>query len=384
MRVLHVVGASKYGGGADVISSLCKMARQQGIDPYVLTTDPQAQKRWRKLNIKVVDFPGIERPIRPWKDWWDTERLTAYLRRNRFEIVHTHVTKGGLIGRLAAKRAGIPVIIHHAHAFLLGVYGHPLIDRLIAEIEKVAAHWCDLIITTSSKEKEKAMQFRITDPERIVVVNNGIPDPDPDQEMKDRQTIRDDLKAAAGDVICAYVGRVEHSKGHGVYLDALVKLYQRNPSLPLKTWIVGTGDDIEKYRAQARANGLEDRVVFNGFWEDVSAIVQGADFFCLPSFREGLSISTLEAIRAGLPCVVTDIRGMAEIFHDDSAALKCPVRDPDRLADLLLEITQNGARRAAMGEKARQLFLDRFTEKRFMEQVWEQGYRLILEQKGLL
>jgi len=93
MRVLHVVGSSKFGGASRVILSLCNMARYNNIEPYVLVSNPENQKYYRKNNIGVVDFKGIDRPIRPWKDFYDTLRLASYLKQNKFDIVHTHTIK---------------------------------------------------------------------------------------------------------------------------------------------------------------------------------------------------------------------------------------------------------------------------------------------------
>ena len=117
IRVLHIVGASQYGGGFSVIFSLCRMAREKGIEPFVLTSDPVGQQECKRRGITVIAFAGIERAIRPWKDFHDGRRLATYLAQERFEIVHTHTSKGGMIGRYAASRAKVPAVFHTVHGF---------------------------------------------------------------------------------------------------------------------------------------------------------------------------------------------------------------------------------------------------------------------------
>ena len=383
MRVLHIVGSSKYGGGYVVIFSLCKMAREHGIEPFILTSDPIAIKESEKRGISEVQFHGIDRPIRPWKDWWDAHRLTTFLKANQFDIVHTHTTKGGIIGRLAANKAGVPVIIHHAHAFPFHPFNRLIITRIYIIVERQAAKWCDLIVTTSNDEAREAVRFKVCKVDKIIVANNGIIDTN-SSNIFDSQNLRTEFNCTPDDVVCTVVGRVEHLKGHGTVLNAVSKILYRNPSLPLKLWIVGDGDDLEFFKLKAKSMGIADNVIFTGFRNDVSNILHSSDIFCLPSLREGLSIALLEAMSVGLPCVVSDIRGMRDIFQDNTEAILFSSENYDALALSLERLITSEGLRLNMGKSARMLFERRFTEDIYIDKVWQCAYKPLLKAKELL
>ena len=140
MRVLHIVGDSKYGGGSYIILRLAQMARAAGWEPWVLTTDPVFQQVLAENALAYTDCTLVPREIHPYRDLRALQQLTAYLRANRFDIVHTHTSKGGFIGRCAAWRAGVPAIIHTVHGFAFHEQSHPLQVRLYAAIAVSYTH----------------------------------------------------------------------------------------------------------------------------------------------------------------------------------------------------------------------------------------------------
>jgi glycosyltransferase involved in cell wall biosynthesis/ribosomal protein S18 acetylase RimI-like enzyme len=367
-RVLHVVGDSRFGGAATIILGLARSAREEGWEADILTTDPTFQEAVRRDGFGVINLDVIRRPIRP---LWDIAGLLAllkFLRTERYDLVHTHTSKGGFVGRVAARLAGVPAIIHTVHGFAFHESSRGFVRFAYSTLERLASYFCDRIVAVSHFHREWAVRLRICDPQKIVAIPNGIAEPQMDNAA-DRDEFRCRLGVREGDLLLLTVSRLAADKGIEYLLEAVAMLPAGNRRLVFT--IAGDGPARDKLVRVAAALGVADRVVFLGFRNDVGALLAAADIVVLPSVREGLSISLLEAMAAGKAIVATSIGSQREVAAlGDIISLARP-GDAGSLKNAIIAVAADPARMSRMAANARTVYELHYTEHRMLSRYRE-------------
>lgn len=384
-RLLHVIGSSKFGGAYEIIFALCDLAREQGIDPYVLTTDPEGQRHCRKRDIPVVDLAGIDRPIRPWKDLWVSLRLARFLRRNRFDLIHTHVSKGGVIGRFAARLARTSAgVIHTHHGLTVHEGNSRWYIAFFAAVERRVSKWCDLAILLTESDAAFNRRRKFIPESKTVVIANGIPDPMSDPAVG---TSRSDVLRELGlSESPWYIGnfcRLSAVKNLGQWLRALAELSEVD-GRPVHGLIAGDGEEREDLEELAESLGIADRVHFLGFRRDRLALMKACDIFLTTSRSEGMSISVLEAMGLGMGIVATDVRGNRDCLRDRQDGLLVPYLDPVATAAACRELLEDPALLGALEESARNRFEQSYGVEVMKANTWKHAYVPVLASHGVL
>ncbi len=381
MKILHIVGSSKFGGIYIGISIECQMAREHGIEPYVLTTDPMAEDLYAQNKIRVVKFEGIDRPIRPWKDWVDARRLERYLCENRFEIVHTHTSKGGMIGRYAAWRAGVPAIIHTAHSFAIHEFSSVWARHAVAFLEGRAARWCDRLVVLNTHDEEFARKF--CDPEKLFRLPNAIPTNRIGVlERADRERLRRQVGIPGEAWVIGNICRLTLAKNLGQFLQVLAKL-RAVRGRPVYGVLIGEGELSESLKETAKRLGVGDRVFFLGFRSDAVNWLLAMDVFLSTSRWEGMSRSLLEAMAAGKPVIATSIKGNRDCLIDGENGLLVPVDDIGATVRACRKVLEDGEFASTLGRRASDSFVASYSETVFIRNMWERIYLPVLEHKKL-
>lgn len=377
MRVLHIVGNSAFGGGSIIILRLAQLAHNQGWHVDVLCTDPRFQEELQRAGIGVVDLGVIWRDIRPIRDLRGLHRLYRFLKRNPYDLVHTHTSKAGFVGRLAAHVAGIRSICHSVHGFAFHEASPPNEIRFYALLERLAARWCGRIITVSEFHRQWALRLGIGDERKVVAIPNGIP-LERVTTAADRERVRASLGAAPDDVVLVTIGRLAAQKGIEYLLQAMTAV-ARGTERNVLLWLPGDGPLRPELEQMARDLAISDRVRFPGFRNDVGALLAASDIAVLPSLREGLSIALLEAMAAGKPIVATTIGSNHEVTCEGEAALLVPPGDPQCLALAITQLIAEPLQAQRLAASARKIYLHRYTEP-FMWKLYETEYRALAEE----
>ncbi len=364
LKVLHIVGESRYGGAARIILGLGHVAQAEGWQVDILTTDPVFQQAVRHDGLGLVNLDVIRREIRPLWDLGGLVRLHRFLRRNPYHIVHTHTSKGGFVGRLAARLAGVPVIVHTAHGFAFHEGSPARTLRFYSALERFASRWCDRIVSVSEFHRQWAIQLGMCSPGRISAIPNGIADPARTTSVK-VQELRRQMRVQSSDLLILSISRLAPEKGIEYLIEAAVTM----PALGRRIQIVIAGDGPARARLEELAAnlGVADRVTFIGFRQDVGDLLAASDLVVLPSLREGLSIALLEAMAAGKPIIATSIGSQREVASQADMARLAPPADALSLCESILRLAGDPARMVRLGNNARAVYEKFYTEAGMLE-----------------
>jgi glycosyltransferase involved in cell wall biosynthesis len=328
----------------------------------------------------------MTRRLTPFPDVLSLLRLWRLFRSRRFTVVHTHNPKPGLLGQVAARMAGVPVVVNTLHGF----YFHERMAwparALFVASEKVAALCSDVILSQNPEDVATAIRLRIARPDQIRLLGNGIDLRrfDPRRLFPEtRNRVRTALGVGRDVPVVGFVGRLVAEKGVRDLLMAAAIVAHRCPTV--RFLLVG-GVDAEKPDRMtpevAREMGLGDVCVFTGVRQDMPEIYRAMDVFTLPSYREGFPRAPLEAAAMRLPCVVTDVRGCRQAVAHARTGLLVPAGDVEALADALVALIEDPILAARFGEEGRRRALLEFDERRVFATVLAE-YERLLADKGL-
>ncbi len=358
-KLLHIAGDSKFGGGSVVVQQLALLAKTMGWQVDCLTTDPVFQDVLRCSGIGVVPLDVIRRPIGPINDLRGLGRLSSFLKSHRYDLVHTHSSKAGFIGRRAAWGAGVPGVIHTVHGFAFHEESSPLSLWAYSSLERMAARWCHRIVTVSNYHREWASRLRIGNHSQLVAIPNGISE-ERVVANRPREVVRRSWSVSDDELVLLSTGRLAQQKGLEYLIEAVPILAARL-ARRFRVVIAGEGPLKDSLNARAHRLGVQDRVLFLGFQWHVGDLLGAADLVVLPSLWEGLSIALLEAMAAGKPIVTTDIGSNCEATRHGDGALLVPTKSPSALAEALIQLVEDPLKAEALGREGRGLYIKHYT-----------------------
>jgi glycosyltransferase involved in cell wall biosynthesis len=376
LKLLHVIGDSCFGGAGRIILRLGQIAKAEGWQVDVLTTDPVFQRTVRQNGLGLVNMDVVRREIHPLWDLAGLVRLSNFLRREHYGIVHTHTSKGGFVGRLAAQLAGVPVVVHTAHGFAFHERSPRSARIFYSTLERIASHWCNRIVSVSEFHRRWALELRICDSSKIVAIPNGI------AALANPEVPRAELRRQLGvrnsDLLVLSMARLAPDKGLEYLVEAAAILLHTERQFQIV--ITGDGPLRAQLEELTRNLGVADWVTFAGFREDVSDLLAASDLVVLPSLREGLSIALLEAMAAGKPIIATSIGSHKELASQAEIARLVPPADAPALCEAILQVARDANLMARLSTNARSLFEARYTEETMLN-AYEQLYFDLLREK---
>lgn len=381
LRLLQIIGDSKFGGDSVIICDWLKMLESRGFEVTLLATDKPVVKLAQEQGINVWTFKGIQRTINPFVDIPAILRL-AWALRGKYDVVHTNTTKGGAVGRLAAWLARIPVILHTVHGFAFHEFSGKLSTFAVGFVERVLTRMSDRVIFVNDFDRMCAIKMGIVPEHKAVSVYNGVSEErlNPGLSVNRGDLLRD-LNLDEDTFLCVNVGRLAEQKGLRYLFEALGIVRRKMPEFKIHQVMIGEGELYEQSQEWIKEYGIADRVHFLGFRTDALRWTGGADAFVLSSLWEGHSITLLEAMGCGTPIIATDIKGNRESITNELDGLLVQPADAESLAAGIMRLASDRDFAQQMGDRARKTFVERFTLKHMLDNTWNVYEKLLCEKK---
>ena len=385
MHVVHYITRLIVGGAQE--NTLLTVEDQQHLfgDQVTLVTGPglgpegslEDRARAGKLDLRIID--ASRRSINPWRDWQTYRQLVRLLREIQPDLLHTHSSKAGIIGRAAAARLKLPCV-HTVHGAAFHVGQSAFAFKLYQWLERRAAPATDKYISVSDAMTEQYVRAAIAPREKFVTVYSGF-DVEPFlQAPRPPQQVREELGLKPEDVVIGKVARLFPLKGHEFLVRAAKSVVQRCPNV--RFLLVGDGILRSQIEAELTASGIRDRFVFAGLVPptQVPELIHAMDIVVHTSVWEGLARVLPQGLIAGKPVVSYDIDGAREVVIPDETGFLLPPRSIVELSAALCELANNADLRRRLGETGRTRFTDQFRHQTMTRQI-RQVYADVLKNR---
>jgi glycosyltransferase involved in cell wall biosynthesis len=354
-HVLQVIGNSTFGGATRVILAISRGLKAAGYRVSVLTSDPRTQEVFAGIGATVIPCRHYVRQVSPVRDALAVAETRHLCRLYDIDVLHTHTSKGGAVGRLAAWSLGLPVV-HTVHGFSFHEFSSAWTKSLFSTVEWALAPLTTRMVLINSDEQRLVRHHDWLPRERTRLIVNGIPIP----PLPPAPTSHE------GCPHLVTVGRLSVQKGYRYLLGAMPAVLERFPHARLS--IVGDGEERARLEALTAELGLAQAVTFTGFQTDPLAWLGKAHVAVSSSLWEGLPIAVLEMMAARRPIVATACRGTRDVLTHGEHALLVPPADPDALAQAIIGMLSHEPRAHAIAEAARAHLEDGYTESRMVQE----------------
>lgn len=382
-KVLHII-TRLILGGAQENTLFTVEGMDKDVYDVTLATGPalgpegSLVRRAKKADIDFVVIPEMRREVNPILDTVSLIKLYRLIKKERYDIVHTHSSKAGILGRLAAKIAGTKIIIHTIHGLPFYKYQNRLLNLFYILLEKWAALFTDKIIVVADAMTEQSLAVNLAPPEKFITIHSGM-------EIEQFASLRLDVKQLKIKLgippeapVVGKIARLSPLKGHEYLVEAARQIVDKVPQT--RFLIVGDGilkatiiDSIEKA-------GLKDNFVFTGLVppEKIPELIQAMDMLVHVSLREGLARTLPQALASAKPVISFDVDGAREVVINDKTGYLIKAEDTAALAEKTIYLLSNPDKVAQMGLAGQQLVREAFTVEKMVGDI-EKVYQKKLE-----
>jgi glycosyltransferase involved in cell wall biosynthesis len=389
IRVLHLITHLGVGGAQDNTLITVKQHSRQRYQVHLASGQDYTdwEERGRASADAFFSFPDLCRAVQPQADVRALNKLTDLIRSHQYHVVHTHSAKAGTLGRIAARRARVPVVVHTFHSFGWQVartahtrpwqrYASSAKKAFYVLIERYAASLSDALITVSELNRQEAIDLNVAPPEKLTTIYSGI-DLSRFKVDIDRVEKCHSLGLAPNGPVIGTIGRLSTQKAPLDFVAAAKIVLQQRPDAQFI--MVGDGPLAAEVH---QAIGDEPRIHMLGQRDDVPEILSILDLFVLSSLWEGLGRALTEAMIVGVPVAATAVDGVPELVIHQQTGLLSPPGDPGRLAENTMWLLDHPEEGQRMKDHARDRVVPTFGAERMVGQI-EALYERLLAEKGL-
>ena len=384
MKICHIITRMIVGGAQENTLLTIKGHIEKGHEVVLVTgfspgREGELLKNVEMPDFKIVEIPEMVRELSPLKDYQALRKLRAYFKEEKFDVVHTHSSKAGIIGRIAARQAGVPVVVHTVHGQAFHAYEKPWKKLLYITAERIAAKYCDKIYAVAQAMIDQCVDAKVAPREKYMVVYSGM-DTAAFVNAKRDSVLREKLGIPENAKVIATVARLFPQKGYEEMLPAAAQLVKEFPDLHFLP--VGDGPMFDELQKEIARLGMSDRFHFAGLVppHKVCDYIAQADLLWHLSLHEGLPRAVVQALAVGIPAIGYKLDGTPEVVLNGETGFVTPPQDVDAVFRYSSQLLCDSALRKQMGEKGRELVVERFAWRR-MADILEKEFLMLLKEK---
>ena len=383
-RIVRIINRFNLGGITYNVSLLTKYLEPEYetilIGGVKQKSEESSEFILEQLGIKPVIIPEMSRQINLPDDVVAYRKISRIIRDFKPDIVHTHAAKAGALGRLAAFRNNVPVIVHTYHGHIFHSYFNSVKTKIFLGIERYLAKRSDVIIALSeNQKKELTTMHRVCEPEKMRVIPLGF---DlgrfyTDVEIK-RKFFREKYLVEENEIAIGIIGRIVPVKNHALFIHSLKSVLEKT-SKNIKAFIIGDGEDRKKIETLAEQSAIRfstpeknvprAKLIFTSWMRDVDVAVAGLDIIAMTSLNEGTPVSIIEAQAGSKPVVATSVGGIENVVIAGETALLSPSDHVEKFSSNLLEVIENENLRKKMSQKGHEFVNNRFSYQRLAKEM---------------
>ena len=374
MKVLHIITRFVQGGADEnTISTVQGLLKQNHEVDLIVGGESDFTYLEEHNGINHFVVPELKRDINPFYDVVAFWKIRDIIKKNKYDIVHTHTAKAGILGRFAAWVTRTPTIIHTLHGVTFHDFLNPLTKRFYIWLERITGCFTDVFITVGDDLKKTYINNKIGQVEKYVTIRSGMEIDKFSQAGNGNKDLNlfenQQFKLADRRVMIGTVARLEHRKGHIYLLKTASKIIKQFPNA--KFFIVGDGFYREQLEEEAQRLGLTKNVQFLGFRKDIHNLLSSFDIFILTSLWEGLPRVLVQAAAAGKPIVTFDVQGANEVVKNGVNGFVVPVKDVEMLTRKIIYLIENPGVAIDMGGTGRRIVGDSWDSQKMIQEISE-------------
>ena len=356
-KLAQVITLSEFGGAGKVLISIINNLPTDEFEITIISGQGNEFTKWLNADIRHkirhIQIPSLVRTINPVKDLLALITLFLHFRKEKYDIVHCHSSKAGVLGRIAAWYAGVKKIVFTVHGWGINDYQKKLIRYIYISLEKIAAKCCHKIVCVSENDKFIGFKYNIASSDKIKVIYNGIEGFDDVKTGK----LRKELSATNNDKFFGMVARFSFQKSPLLFIQVAENIISKRQDL--KFVLIGDGPDFSACEEYIRNKNLNENIFLLGNRLNVKELLPDLDVFVLLSKWEGLPLSIIEAMFCGLPIIASDVGGNRELIEDGVNGFLVN-HDINYISDKIIHLYDNAELMKSIGknnkEKAHKMF----------------------------
>ncbi len=351
VKVLHIITNLPVGGAQDnTLLTVEKLDRRKYDVSLLCANEGEWTYRAQRIEgLKLFFVDELKRKIHPVLDILSFWKILRIIKSENFDIVHTHSSKPGGLGRVAAKLAGVPIIIHTIHGFPFNDFMHPIVRHLFIVAERFLSRLSDSLVTVSTYNLKKAVQLKFAPRSKFRNIYSGI-DFGRFEVTLGLEQIRNELGISNGEKVVGMIGRLSEQKAPLDFVNAMPKILQAHHDV--RFLLIGDGELKEQTLDLARKLKVDSKIQILGFRDDVPELLHLLDIFVLTSLWEGLGRSLTEAMFMGKPVVATNVEGVPELVKNNETGFLVEPRNIDSISEAVISLLSDSNTAQRLGRNA--------------------------------